>query len=467
MHSSKQFLLSLFLLFSCTASAQLEGKWYASFAIMGNSILVEMDVEKEGDETRIFLTDPEGKFTRKKMTTAAATDRSLSFRWADIDLSYQGDYVPSTQTIVGKMTQRDVKWEVTFQRNPTEKIAINRPQEPDLTSTDLPFTSEQLMVTNGEVVLHGELTKPHTFTKRTPIVVLVSGSGPQNRNSELMGHKPFLVIAHFLAKEGIACLRFDDRGVGESTGDYSKATLDDFASDVEAWVEELSVRYAKNSIGIAGHSEGGVHALIAASRNKNIDFIVELASIGTSGREVLVEQQYLIPKKEGEPESTCVWNQSVFSGMCDIIDSLDQKAAAKALTDFLGAKYDEAPEKYKQETNRFTFVIGNANFMNSQWGREFVRFKASDYLPKISVPLLVLNGSEDIQVPPVSNQNGFKQSFSKKSKKKSRIELVPGVNHLFQTCETCMVTEYDDLEETFSPAALQIITEWINGLKCL
>lgn len=467
MLSTRRVLFIYFVFISLASNAQLDGKWYTSFVIMGNSISFEMDVENENSESTIFLTDPEGKFTRQKMSSSSVTDSSLSFRWKDIDLSYEGSYVPESNTISGKMTQRDVKWEVVFYREAPEKIKLNRPQEPDLTASDLPFTAEKIVVTNGDVELHGELTLPLNFTKKTRIVVLVSGSGPQNRDSELMGHKPFLVIANYLAQEGIACLRFDDRGMGESTGAYAKATLNDFASDAEAWVNYLSERFSKNPVGIAGHSEGGVHALIVASRNEKVDFVVELASVGTSGRQVLIEQQYLIPEKEGEPESTCLWNQSVFAGMCDIIDSLDQKAAGKALTDFLGEKYDEAPEKYKQETNKFSFIMGNANFMNSQWGREFVRFQASDYLPKITVPILALNGSEDIQVPPVSNQAGFKTHLSKKSQKQSKIEIIEGVNHLFQTCKTCMVTEYDDLEETFSPVALKEIADWINGLKCL
>jgi alpha/beta superfamily hydrolase len=299
-------------------------------------------------------------------------------------------------------------------------------------------------------------------------VVLASGSGPQDRNCEILGHKPFLVIADHLAKNGIATLRFDDRGTGKSSGNFQEATLEDFASDVlacVAYIQKDPSLKDRVKIGLAGHSEGGMHVLMAAKKNKKIEFVIELASVGTSGKDVLIEQQYLIPLKNGGSQEHADWNKKLYTGMTRIVLKYNQEKAQDPLTNFLDSMYQIAPKEVKEQSNIFNFKIGMNMFMNTTWMRQFLAFETADYLKKLKIPVLVINGSEDIQVPGLEAQEGFEKHLSPKSKIVSNLALLGGLNHLFQTCTTCSIYEYGELEETISITVLNMMTEWIKGLR--
>lgn len=430
------------------------------------STLVDMHIVRSSPADSILLTEPSGEFSGMKMDEIEITDSTLAFKWKQIGLSFEGSYFQNGDSIYGIMSQKDVKWDVSFHREKQVLDVVNRPQEP---KEPFAFSEERVMIQNGDITLGASLMLPLEYEADLPVVVLASGTGAQNRDCELLGHKYFLVIADHLAKQGIASLRFDDRGVGESTGNYQKSTLEDFGSDVKACVDFLAKqkRFKKNLIGIAGHSEGGMHALIAAKGNCKVDFIIELASVGTSGREVLVEQQYLIPKQSGESEEDARWNSSVFAGICDIVMEFDHEEAIDTLGSFLDKKYEEGSEEYRESTTLMSFKFNTMVFINNEWGRQFSRYQAAHYLKKIKVPLLCINGEEDIQVPAASNIAGFEKSISKKSINHSKTILVSGLNHLFQQCDSCTIMEYGELEETISPQVLTMISDWINSLDSL
>lgn len=455
--------LLIFLPFA--AFTQIDGQWHTSFSVMGITERMDLNISNFPSDPIVTLSDPdEETFKDVKMEMVFVTDSSLSFSWSKIRLSFKGKYYKNGDSIQGVMSQSDVKWGATFTRFEQAKIIVKRPQEP---KAPFAYPVEEFLIKNGEITLGATLTLPKNAGENFPIVVLVSGSGAQDRNCELLGHKPFLVIADYLARNGIGCLRFDDRGVGKSTGNYQQASLLDFASDVKACVSFLAndVRFKNNPIGIAGHSEGGMHTMIAAKKNKDVKFIIELASVGTSGRDVLVEQQYLIPLKNGKSEEYAKWNRDLYAGMCDIISKNAKEKATEELTVFLDKMYESAPEEYKQTTNAFNFKIGMNMFLNNDWGRQFIAFEAADYLKKIKVPILAINGSQDIQVPPLTNQEGFAKNFSKKSKANSKAFVVDGMNHLFQTCNSCSVYEYGELEETFSEQVLIMMRDWIKEVN--
>lgn len=458
-----RLLILLFSLLTLSSVAQIEGEWHTSFVIGGQPMLVDMTVQKGEDGPEILFSDPKGTYENKKMDDVEIEGNSLSLKWKRVSLSYEATHYPDGDSIHGIMTQGDMKWHATFHREVQEEKLIHRPQEP---KAPFDFTEEDLVLKNGEIELGASLTLPTNFVEGMPIVVLVSGSGAQDRNSEIGGHKPFLVIADHFAKNGIGCLRFDDRGTGKSTGIFAQANMDELAEDVRTMINHLAKqkRFRKSPIGVAGHSEGGMHAIIAAHKNRKVDFIVELASVGTSGRDIFIEQQYLIPKKNGKGETYAQWNQSVYQGMTDIILEYPQKEAVDTLAAFLGKKYKEAPEEYRETVSAINFQVGLAMFLNNQWGRDFMSYEAADYLKKIKVPILALNGKEDIQVPPVSSSNGFKANFSKRSAKYAEVMVLEGLNHLFQHCTTCDIYEYSELEETFSEDALQMMSDWIKQL---
>lgn len=439
--------------------AQIEGTWYTSFVLLGKSLSLKMEISSNSNKYTCHLTDLDSTFVDQKMSETTFKNDTLYFEWTQVNLSFEGILNANEDSISGIMTQNGLKWDVDFTRLKQTEKKLNRPQLPGDQSGYL--TTQEIEIKNEAITLSGTFTIPLEFNEKNPIVVLASGSGPQNRDSELMGHQPFLIIADRLAKKGIASLRFDDRGFGKSSGSYKASSLMDFGSDITAWVDTLKQRYPKNKIGIIGHSEGGMHALIAANSTKNVDFIVELASIGTSGKDIILDQQYSIPKQEGRSEEYCNWNVSVFDGACQIISQYDQDSATDTLSSFLRAKYEIAPDEYKENTSLFSFVTSLVMFFNNDWAREFVNFKTADYLKQINIPMLIINGEKDIQVPAQKNQIGFEKGMSPETKRHSEFYIIEGVNHLFQTCEKCTIMEYAEIEETFSEKVLDIIGNWI------
>ena len=445
--------------------AQPSGQYHCSFAVIGQSSRMSIEIKSKAVKPEIELTLPDSEEKKSyKMDRVAVTDTSLTFTWSAFAITFKGKYFAQGDSLQGEMTQSGLNWKVTFFRELPEKIEIKRPQQPH---EPFDFISEDHLISNGKITLGATLTLPKDYTpgKRIPLVVLASGSGAQDRNCEIMGHQPFLVIADHLARNGIACVRFDDRGVGKSTGVFQLATLEDFASDVNAIVNHFTKdpRFKSVPIGVAGHSEGGMHALIAANKNKKIKFVIELASVGTSGRDVLVEQQYLIPLKSGLSEEIAVWNRSVFASISDLLIKTPAKNRSEALGSLLDSIYASAPAEYKAENGFAQFKMGMMLFANNEWMSQFVRYNASTYLNKLKLPILAINGGEDIQVPAQSNKLGFEQHFSAASKQAgSKAIVIDDLNHLFQTCKKCTIMEYGDLEETFSPLVLDEMVKWIQ-----
>ena len=460
----KAILFFTLILLTSKLLGQINGTWHASFKIMGNANRMDLTISNYPFNPVAKMSDPDGSYENVVMDKLKITDTTLSFLWAKIGLTFDGKFSKNGDSIVGVMSQMDVKWAANFTKTVQEKIVVERPQEP---KAPFAYPVEELLIRNGENTIGATLTLPLNAGENYPIVVLASGSGAQDRNCELVGHKSFLVIADYFARNGIACLRFDDRGVGKSTGNFQTASLEDFASDVNTCVNYLAhdPRFVGHKIGVAGHSEGGMHALIAAKSNKKIQFIVELASVGTSGGEVLAEQNYLIYKSSGSSEEVALWAKETITGICGILAENSVDKAVDPLTKYIESRYAIAPKEFTDETSLTNYQMGIIMMLNNDWGRQFLGFQTATYLKKIKVPMLAINGSKDIQVPPVSNQAGFSKHFSKKSLPQSKAIVVDGLNHLFQTCSTCTISEYGELEETFSETVLKEMTTWINGLK--
>ena len=456
-------LVLLFIFFPLFLFGQITGDWHASFTIVGKSNRIDLHIENVPNTT-VTLTNPDSKKPEPNpMSNVVLNDSSVSFSFQKIGLSFKGNYHENGDTLMGVMSQSDVRWTVVFRRELLEVAKINRPQEP-VPPFDYPI--EEVLIKNGDIVLGATLTLPKDQIHPFPIIVLASGSGAQDRNCEIMGHKSFWVIADYLAQNGIGCLRFDDRGVGKSTGVFTQASLMDFGSDVSACVNFLAMdeRFSDCPIGIVGHSEGGMHALIAAKKNKFVDFVIELASVGTSGKNVLIEQQFLVPLAAGKDSAYATWNRDVYAGLTEIIERYPQKKANDYIAKFLDTMYQIAPADFKSAANIMNFKVGLNMFLNNDWGRQFITFDTKMYLKKLKIPILAINGSKDIQVPPNSSQQSFITHFAKQTRSSSEAVIIEGLNHLFQRCERCDIMEYGDLEETFSPVVLQKMREWIFGL---
>jgi pimeloyl-ACP methyl ester carboxylesterase len=330
--------------------------------------------------------------------------------------------------------------------------STNRPQEP---KKPYPYHEEEVTYKSMEpgITLAGTLTVPKSGGP-FPAVVLISGSDAQNRDEELMGHKPFLVLADYLTRRGIAVLRFDDRGVGGSSGDFSSATSENFAQDVMGGVSYLKSRKKINhtQIGLIGHSEGGVIAPMVASISSDIAFIVMMAGTGVNGEEILKLQAELLIRANGTSEELIKENTKVQEMMFDIIKTTTDKEAAKK-------KAREALSDIKPIIK--DVALAQMDSAMTPWMRYFISYEPKTVLEKVKCPVLAINGEKDLQVSPQQNLPEIEKALKAAKNKDFKTIELPGLNHLFQTCKTGSVTEYAQIEETISPTVLELISSWI------
>jgi dienelactone hydrolase len=331
-----------------------------------------------------------------------------------------------------------------------------RPQEP---KPPYQYISEEITFENKSagITLAGTLTMPKEG-KNFPAVILVTGSGGQNRDEELMGHKPFLVIADYLTRNGIAVLRYDDRGVAKSGGNYATATLDDFVTDAASAVNYLKTRKEINSkkIGIIGHSCGGTIAfMLAGEKNSNLAFIVSMAGMSIPGDSLMRMQRYLISKKMGVSDIQIEQNEKVI----DIINGIINKYSEDFISQNIDKLIDEyLPDSLKiYETAKTSFHQAIKQMMSPEV-KSIMNINPSEALKNIKCPVLALNGEKDLQVPADINLDKVKALV----KSPVTAKKYPGLNHLFQHCDTGLPNEYGSIEETISQEVLNDIVNWIK-----
>jgi uncharacterized protein len=345
-------------------------------------------------------------------------------------------------------------------------FSIKRPQEP---KQPFNYNSENVTFINEKfnIKLAGTLTMPKGDGP-FKAVILITGSGAQNRNEELMGHKPFLVIADYLTRNGIAVLRYDDRGMGESQGNYIVATSADLATDAEAALNFMkkNPKIIPDKIGLIGHSEGGLIAAILAAGNPGIGFIVSLAGPGVVGKDLIVKQTTDINKLSGAKESDIKEaNQTYRKLYSIIIKEKDNKQAEAKVTEFSRKtleKKNVPEEDIKKALIQVKMTYG-ANAIG--WWRYFLATDPAEFWKKVQCPVLALNGDKDVQVSAVENTGAIRKALQKQNNKASQTVILQGLNHLFQHCKTGLPSEYGSIEETFSPEALKIAGDWILNLK--
>ena len=300
-----------------------------------------------------------------------------------------------------------------------------------------------------------------------PVVILISGSGPQNRDEELLGHKPFLVLSDFLTRNGIAVLRYDDRGTAQSEGDFKAATSADFATDVESAIEYLKTRKEidKKQIGLIGHSEGGIIAPMVANKSKDVAFIVLLAGTGLPGDQILLSQQRLIGKASGVRDELLQENELINKKAFDVVkksNSLEQ--LEDDLTNLLNKFLVDNPiTDIPQGMSSDDFVKLQITQVVNPWMQYFIKYDPSLALEKVKCPVLALGGEKDLQVPSKENLEAIKIALAKGGNKKVTIKELPNLNHLFQESITGTPNEYATIEQTFSPIALNEILKWIKA----
>jgi uncharacterized protein len=331
---------------------------------------------------------------------------------------------------------------------------LNRPQNP---KPPYPYDAQDVAYeTSAGIKLAGTLTLPRG-PGPFPAAIMITGSGPQDRDEALMGHKPFLVIADYLTRRGIAVLRLDDRGVGGSTGNSMRETLDDMAGDVVIGVGFLKGRKEIDArhIGVIGHSEGGIVGPAAAVRSPDIAFVIMLAGTGVVGTEVLKLQGEAVIRASGGSDQKVAEEHAVQDMIFRVLQSeQDDNAAIEKMM---------AEWKAERKSSDASDDVMRAQFkaVTSPELRSFLFYDPSDALRKLKVPVLALNGSRDVQVPPQQNLPAIAAALAAAGNSDYTVSELPGLNHLFQKCNKCAVQEYGELEETFSPTALEIMGDWL------
>ena len=366
---------------------------------------------------------------------------------------YEGDLV--NDTLTGAWSQSGMSFDLTLERGEEGEVVMNRPQEP---KPPFPYAVEEVRIASSAagVTLAGTLTLPDADAP-APVVVLISGSGPQDRDEALMGHRPFLVLADHLTRHGVAVLRFDDRGIGESTGSFATATSVDFADDVVSVVEFLDGRSDVGPIGLIGHSEGGLVAPMVANRSSGVRFVVLMAGPGLTGEEILYRQSDLIIKANGGTDEAAAANRAAQAAMFAAVKEENDPAVLRTrFHEALAPALAGVPEEAREAQVRAQLAQ-----VNSPWFRYLLTYDPVPALRALDQPVLAINGEKDTQVPPKENLEAIRLALTEGGNDDVEIVELAGLNHLFQTAETGSPSEYATIEETMSPRALQTMTDWI------
>ncbi|MGB6483340.1 MAG: alpha/beta fold hydrolase [Candidatus Acidiferrales bacterium] len=434
----------------------LPGDWIGQ---MNGGFKVRIHFEATGSGFSGKLINPSGNETVLDQITSDGTH--LHFAVTKLNLSYDGVWNDRDNVWDGNLTFQQV-YPLTLRRATAEDMgpAVHkRPQEDAIDAGPAPYVRQDVHFKN--VAAHNQLAGTLSVPNGKgpfPAVVLISGTGHNTRDEDVWGHKVFLVLADALNRKGIAVLRYDKRGVGGSSGDYDAATTADFASDAEAAVIWLKTQpqIDASRIGVLGHSEGGIIAPAVAAADKSVAFVVMIAGPCIRGDKLFVLQSAMTAKAYGAPDGYIAKRKVFDQKLYDAIISAPSESAALDRAKALVAQgvADNIVDAKEAETL--------AKDDTTPWERYFLAYDPAPTLARLTVPVLVLNGSLDVQVPAKENLAAARDALRNNSN--ATVVELPGMNHLLQDAKTGAPSEYNDIEETMSPAALKIITDWLGRL---
>lgn len=414
-------ICSLFCVLSalCSAYAQkLNGSWHGALDVGGQKFELIFKFKELNGERICTMDVPQQSLKDFRIHIAQLNDTLIELQATPLKASFKGK-IQDAERIQGVWSQSGLN--LPLDLTPGTSDEVNRPQTP---REPLGYQTQEIAFhnTQDDVCLSGTLTYPVNYDpkKDYPVVLFVSGSGSQNRDEEIYEHKPFFVLADYLARNGIASLRYDDRGRGRSTGVPTTCTTEDFTRDAQAGIEYLKKQYPFKRIGIIGHSEGGTIAFRLAAEN-TVDFIVSMAGTGIKGDTLLTEQLNAIRGLSGQP-----------SGAPDLtIETM---------------KASLGPQR------------------NTPWMKWFLEYDPAPTIASVKIPVMAINGGKDMQVLAESNLTAIRNLLKKNSSGQNLIKEYPDLNHLFQHCQSGSPAEYYQIEETIAPEVMQDIAKWINRL---
>lgn len=431
--------------------SDIDGAWLGTLDTGGMKLRVVFHITSTEDGLTATMDSPDQGMKGLPATAVTRSGASLKIEAKTLNGTYEGKIAADLSSIDGTWSQNGGSFPLVLKR--TRDEAVLDPKRPQVPMKPYPYREEEVTFANKvqNVMLAATFTIP-PGTGPFPAVLLITGSGPQDRDETLLGHKPFLILSDYLTRHGIAVLRADDRGTGKSTGAFANATTADFAIDVEAGVAYLKTRSEVNpqKIGLIGHSEGAMIAPMVAARNRDVAYIVMMAGTGVPGDQVLVAQGEAIQIASGVRPEDAAKEAAEERDMIKLVENeKDQAVLEKELTEKMKSDVPDAQ-------------IGmQITQMTSPWMRFFLTYDPSTALRKLTCPVLVLNGSLDKQVLPDENLPVIRKALEEAGNKRFEIDELPGLNHLFQTAKTGSPAEYAQIEETMSPIALEKIGTWI------
>ena len=446
-----------------TSKPDIPGIWEGTLKVGAIEIRLVFKVEKKDDKLTSTMDSPDQGAKDLAVETTKFEGSIITFEMPKYKINYSGEMTADGKSIKGNLKQLGKDYPLDLKRVDKATV-INRPQTP---KKPFPYKEEEVVVENKkakDVKLAGTLSLPEGKGP-FPAVIMITGSGPQDRDETLFSHKPFAVISDHLTRKGIAVLRCDDRGVAKSTGKHSEATTADFATDIEACFEYLKTRPELDGkkIGLIGHSEGGLIAPMVAAENPDVGFIIMLAGPGVSGSEILLEQGSLIAKAAGQSEILRKWsrerNRKLYA-------AVKEKADAKELEKIVDESVKSLSEEERKAAESEVKAVKEAiKTLQTPWFRFFLGYDPRPALAKVKCPVLAVNGELDLQVPPKQNLPEIEKALQAGGNKDVTIREFPKLNHLFQKTATGSPSEYGKIEETFSVDVLNAMSEWILKRK--
>ena len=443
----------------------LAGHWQGSLKVtpvIELRLALEITNSASGNSGGVMISLDQGA-ARIPLTVLTEKAGAVHFEAKSIGGVYDGKLSRDGAELGGEWQQGGQTLALVFKRL-IQAAKLERPQEP---KQPFPYDAEEVIVENhaAGVKLAGTLTLPRGPGPH-PAVVLITGSGPQDRDEAIMGHRPFLVLADHLTRQGIAVLRCDDRGTARSTGDFSKATDADFVADTLAQVAWLPTRKGidPERIGLVGHSEGGIVAPRAATKSSDVAFIVLLAGVGVPMDELLVRQGRDLAQVMGASEEIIATSAAT---QRKIFDAVKLEKNPTALEATVRKLISEQISSLTAEQRRALglsdgMVDAQVKMVLSPWFRDLVAYDPRPTLKAVKCPVLALNGEKDLQVAARENLAAIREALAAGGNQKVKTVALPGLNHLFQTCQTGAIAEYGRIEETFNPAAMKLISDWIR-----
>ncbi len=478
----KTYFSLLPILISITAFSQnIIGNWEGALQIQGTEIPIvfHISIDSSGKYNATFDSPKQKAFNLACSEVILKAD-SVILMMQIIKGKYAGQLNESKKMLLGTWSQGAASFPLTMKKT-SDAVTIKEIKRPQNPKPPFPYKSEDVEYDNADKSIHFGATftvplpDPNVNYFRAPVyptVLLITGSGKQDRDETIFNHKSFAVIADYLTRQGIAVLRVDDRDMGKTTGNFKTATSADFAKDVEAGIDYLKSRedVDVNNIGLLGHSEGGMIAPFVAAKRKEINFIVLLAGPGAKISELMEQQSVDVAAAAGVSKKYLEKYRLLYRQLVNSIVHEPDTAIAfnKALMVFNDWQKDKniflvkATTGVSDEKTKTKFLKTFVNQLSTPWFNYFLKFDPAEYLTKLNCPVLALNGEKDIQVSAKQNLDAIKAALEKSHNKNFKTIEMPGLNHLFQHCKTCTVEEYADLEETFDTETLKIIGDWIK-----